>query len=774
MSFRPVLSTVALLTLAGAAAAFPPVTGTLDSGFYGPALWVNSVNPTGFDDNLPPASVGNPAAVIKGIEIAIPRAAIGNPTRITAMITINGGGHNFLSNQILPPVASNTPNLGNPQGDPLALPTPIPAVDFAALTGSQVTSQITLATRTNNITLPKMDGAKDTIYAQQDSVQTCYTGFGDARHAQTVGPGGSIGGSNGSELDNLSVRADANYVYFFIGGNLENNGNQLEIFIGDTAAAAVGQNVLSGLPTDTEAAGNFANLNGMTLEANFKVRHIFGVNMGNVSATDPNNDAGIFVNYAGFNSTTSTWSSYYLGSVNTLQGKGNQALATGPFLDCSLTGSVDPLFAGDPAALPPVPASSFATRNVMVAIDNGTIDGVVGQPIGSEGNPDRASGSEIDAVYGKVDGNTLYLFVAGNVESGFNKLDLFFCVNPAAGQNRLRGLSNAIYGYQGNPRIDFNGLTRMGASEASVASTFGFPTDGLKFDDGFTANYFIGYTNGGDPIQQYINAAHLRTGGRREDFTFKSLDYGAFEGGNKSNFNPINFSGRNDVGAAAGLQPISDDRNADGDLLSSIAPRQLSLQVTENSTFPLNPLPTGASNLIEGTINNSNIGGVTATTASAAASLLVTTGAEFAIDLTELGWDGISPIKVAGFINGQGHDFVSNQVFGGLPANNPNLGDPVNVDFSLIPGDQFVIIPVATAPTFCLADVAGDSLDTSYNPNGSIGSEDLDAFIAGFIADNAAIADVASDSLDTTRNPNGSVGSEDLDAFIASFISGSC
>jgi len=72
----------------------------------------------------------------------------------------------------------------------------------------------------------------------------------------------------------------------------------------------------------------------------------------------------------------------------------------------------------------------------------------------------------------------------------------------------------------------------------------------------------------------------------------------------------------------------------------------------------------------------------------------------------------------------------------------------------------------------CLADVASDSLDTARNPNNAVGSEDLDAFIAGFIADNTAIADVASDSLDTTYNPNGSVGSEDLDAFIASFIAG--
>jgi len=76
------------------------------------------------------------------------------------------------------------------------------------------------------------------------------------------------------------------------------------------------------------------------------------------------------------------------------------------------------------------------------------------------------------------------------------------------------------------------------------------------------------------------------------------------------------------------------------------------------------------------------------------------------------------------------------------------------------------------ACTCGLADVASDSLDTDRNPNNAIGPEDLDAFIAGFIADNTAIADVASDSLDTAYSPNGSVGPEDLDAFIASFIAG--
>jgi len=83
-----------------------------------------------------------------------------------------------------------------------------------------------------------------------------------------------------------------------------------------------------------------------------------------------------------------------------------------------------------------------------------------------------------------------------------------------------------------------------------------------------------------------------------------------------------------------------------------------------------------------------------------------------------------------------------------------------------------VVVTLTVGGACALADIATDSLDTTYNPNGSIGPEDLDAFIAAFIAGNIAIADIASDSLDTTYNPNGSVGPEDLDAFIASFIAG--
>ena len=77
------------------------------------------------------------------------------------------------------------------------------------------------------------------------------------------------------------------------------------------------------------------------------------------------------------------------------------------------------------------------------------------------------------------------------------------------------------------------------------------------------------------------------------------------------------------------------------------------------------------------------------------------------------------------------------------------------------------------APVACaLADVASDPSDTTYNPNGSIGSDDLEAFVNAFIAENAAVADVASDGADLLYNPNASVGAEDLEAFVNSFIAG--
>jgi hypothetical protein len=82
----------------------------------------------------------------------------------------------------------------------------------------------------------------------------------------------------------------------------------------------------------------------------------------------------------------------------------------------------------------------------------------------------------------------------------------------------------------------------------------------------------------------------------------------------------------------------------------------------------------------------------------------VTKGVEFKIPLSALGNPSASNIRISGFVNSGNQDFLSNQVIGGLPALQGNLGDPRNVNFQNIttPANQWAALnpsTVATAPT---------------------------------------------------------------------------
>ena len=82
-----------------------------------------------------------------------------------------------------------------------------------------------------------------------------------------------------------------------------------------------------------------------------------------------------------------------------------------------------------------------------------------------------ANGSEQDATFLAYDGNTLYLFLSGNLESNLSSLEIFFDSVPG-GQNRLRS---------DNANVDSDGLNRMSA---------------LNFDDGFEADFYLMVTGG--------------------------------------------------------------------------------------------------------------------------------------------------------------------------------------------------------------------------------------------------------------------------------------
>jgi hypothetical protein len=84
-----------------------------------------------------------------------------------------------------------------------------------------------------------------------------------------------------------------------------------------------------------------------------------------------------------------------------------------------------------------------------------------------DANPD--GGSELDAGYGLISGGNLYLMLTGNVESNFNKLNIF--IDSKAG---------------GQSVFDSSGNDGAGAM------------DGLVFDAGFTADYHIIFRRGND------------------------------------------------------------------------------------------------------------------------------------------------------------------------------------------------------------------------------------------------------------------------------------
>jgi hypothetical protein len=355
----------------------------------------------------------------------------------------------------------------------------------------------------------------------------------------------------------------------------------------------------------------------------------------------------------------------------------------------------------------------------------------------SNGSPTAANGSEIDAVYAVIYDNgtptdtsddVLYVFIAGNLETNFNKLDLFFDVNATDGQNQLRG---------DNCQSDYNGVNRMGAGGNGTANA----GPGLKFDAGFTADYWVGITNGSYPVENYVNSAVLRANGPIYVSGY-ILDYSATDGGLKSVHNPVNYPATH-----ADIQDFS----TSNPLTTDAGPR--TTQQNPNVLVP---------GLIVAAINNNNVGGVSGTTlpVSVSDAANVTTG------LAELGWDG-GPVRVAGFLGGIGHDFVSNQVIGGLPTPAgqdfaPSLGETTLIDFSAIPGNQFVTIP-PPGPACGTAD---------FNCDGDIGT---DADIAGFFACLSGTCPPPPCTNSADFNGDGDIGTDaDIEAFFRVLSGGHC
>jgi hypothetical protein len=282
-------------------------------------------------------------------------------------------------------------------------------------------------------------------------------------------------------------------------------------------------------------------------------------------------------------------------------------------------------------------AASFGGLAVASVVVDGSLDKAYGPALAIQdsqtgfgdsdlGLIDFCNGSELNNAHAFVDVENGYLrlFFGGNLESNFNKLEVFIDYRDG-GQNRLRG---------DNPDVDFNGLNRMGDDGTG---------NGLTFDKGFEADFYVTMTGGGDPYAIFSNTAQILT-----------------EGGGVGEFIGSGGAGEN-------------------------------LLIGTNGTLVA--------------INNSNTAGVPFGFKAGDGSG-VTTGIEISIPLDLLeGYDG-RDIKVSAFINGGGHDFLSNQILGGI-GGGQNFGEPRNILFDFVPGLQYFVVPGA-APSNCPADLDGN------------------------------------------------------------------
>ena len=132
-------------------------------------------------------------------------------------------------------------------------------------------------------------------------------------------------------------------------------------------------------------------------------------------------------------------------------------------------------------------ALAIAAGGAVAAIDGANFDTDYGSPLwvqnigsqfgnNSDASANLANGSELNALYGSINGTVLSLGFAGNLETNFNKLNIVLDYQ-AGGQNTLNGLANL-----GN----LNGLT---------------------LDAGFEADAVISYTAGNATPDTFIDGS---------------------------------------------------------------------------------------------------------------------------------------------------------------------------------------------------------------------------------------------------------------------------
>ena len=283
-------------------------------------------------------------------------------------------------------------------------------------------------------------------------------------------------------------------------------------------------------------------------------------------------------------------------------------------------------------------------------------------------------GSELDAAYARVSDGYLFLFIAGNLETygnglqwsagNLNKLDIFVDAIPG-GQNSLRG---------DNVDVDGGALSNMGHLDPA--------NDGLKFDSGFEADFYLSFCNRTEVVP-YYDPPQIEAW--RGYLFYATLPSGG--------------------GGTAQTLGIAQD------------PTHTSFITTFSFT-----------NGVKLGFNNSNTGGVWGTghASEADTSLAsnVTTGLELAIPVEFFAAANGTlndTIRIAAFVNDVYHRFLSNQVLGPMGQSSGgygNLGDPRLFNFaeSYSPGDQFFAAanPYPSARAMLAPDVGANNAMTNH------------------------------------------------------------
>ncbi len=571
--------------------------------------------------------------ITTGVEIAIPLDAIGAPTgNVKVCAFINGGSHDFVSNQCLGAIGGFAGAL-NP-GEPRTL-------DFTTFAGNQFFAVTNSGFACGACCID--DECFVMTAADCAGVEGLYLGDGVSCFGN---PCSSI--ETGACCTGGTCEIIAELTCINQGGDYLGDNTVCTEFTCNTGACCTG---------DTCDVLRFD-----------QCADIAGLYLGDDVPCDPNPCGS---------------GACCIGTFCVIASEADCVIAGGTFLgngtDC----------VGNPCGAPPEQPTIDGTADVGYGLALSVQD--TQTQFGDNNNPDPAfaNGSELDQAFATVIGDRLYLVLAGNLESNWNKLEIFFDTR-AGGQQQLRG---------DNPDVDFNGLNRMGDDPATPEVV-----EGLWFDDGFEADFYLLATGSNDPYELYISYAELY------------VDEG----------NP-------GIGRFLGIGgAVTDGLLTGGD----------------------NP------DYVFATIDNSNILGVTGGTGLDDGSGVLT-GLEVSIPLAAIG-DPTGDFKVCTFVNGQQHDWISNQILGPI-GGGENFAEPRVTDFrdpiDAVPGPQYFFVPYVAGPDLCPGDMDCD---------GDVDFDDIDPFVLALGGEEGYLAAYPDCQwLNADCDGDGAVTFDDIDPFVA-------